>query len=310
MYIGKIKTAVTILWCLLMLAPNSSWAGNLRLLVVLSDSLPAYQSFANTLKLSLPESVQATVQEYPGEIKDQHQIDMIVSVGLKASISATFQTKVPVLVVMVPRESYQTLFAQTTRINPAPSISAIYLDQPWERQLNFIQAILPEHRRIGLLYSPQAHIDLTSLRKHVSKRDIKLIANPVSSEDKLFSTLKSMLLSSDILLAVPDNTIYNSNNIRNVLLSCYRSGIPFVGLSQAYVDAGAIGAIFSSQQQLANQIAEAIHYFERYGKLPRDSYSRDFSISLNHEVARSMGINLPTGDMVRYKIHDANRSAQ
>ena len=293
-----------------MLVPNSCWSENLRLLVVLSDTLPAYQSFANTLKQSLPESVQAIVLENPDEISELPLADMVVSVGMKASSLAVSQSRVPVLVVMVPRTSYEHLLEKTSIKDRAPSISAIYLDQPWERQLNFIQAILPKHVRIGILYSDNTKIDMTLLRKEVSKRDIKLVTKKVSSEDKLYSALNELLASSDILVAVPDNTIYNSNNIRNILLSCYRSGIPFVGLSQAYVNAGAIGAVSAFQQQLAEHIAESIRFFVQSGKLPRPGYSREFTISLNPEVARSMGIILPAADTVKSNMHDVSRGEQ
>src|SRR3989338_2907837 len=43
---------------------------------------------------------------------------------------------------------------------PLKAASAIYLDQPWERQLNFIQAALPKHSIVGILYSPNIPIVL------------------------------------------------------------------------------------------------------------------------------------------------------
>jgi len=78
-----------------------------------------------------------------------------------------------------------------------------------------------------------------------------LIARHLRSKDTLFSDLDELLIDSDVLLAVPDSEIYNSNSIRNILLSSYRRGIPLVGFSQAYVKAGALCAIFSTPEQLA-----------------------------------------------------------
>ena len=301
------KVVTAILWWLLVLAPSLCWPENMRLVVVLSDSLPAYQSFANTLKLSLPESIQTTILEHPEKLANQ-PADLIVSAGMKASLSVVSQSKVPVLVTMVPRASYEQLFAQSSKQYQAPLISAIYLDQPWERQLDFVRAILPEHRRIGVLYSAQTLADLTLLRKQAVKHDVRLTTKLVSSKSELFPTLDSLLDSSDILLSLPDNLIYNNISIRNILLSCYRSGIPFIGLSQAYVNAGAIGAIFSSQQQLSEQIVEAIRFFERNGNLPKPGYSHDFTISLNPEVARSLDIKLSSPDIVRNIMNSVDRS--
>jgi len=307
MRFNRLRSVVLVLGCIFIFNPIPCWADNLRLLVVLSYDLPAYQSFANTLTKNLPESVQATVLHNPEKVAEQPQTDLIVSVGMRASLSAVSQTKVPVFVVMIPKVSYEQLLVQSPKQSRAPLISTVYLDQPWERQLNFIQAILPEHRRIGLLYSAQTLADLTLLRKQAAKLDISLIDKRVLSEDKLFSTLYDVLDSSDILLSLPDTTIYNSTSIRNILLSCYRSGIPFIGLSQTYVNAGAIGAVFSSQQQLSEQVVEAIRLFARNGNLPKPEYSHDFTISLNPEVARSLDIKLSSPGIVRSIMSSVNR---
>lgn len=308
MSFSRLKISVFILGCIFVINPVKCWSDNLRLLVVLSDNLPAYQSFASALTANLPESVQATVLENPEKLADQPPSDLIVSAGMKASLSVMSEAKVPVLVTMIPRVSYEQLLAQFQNQYRSSEISAIYLDQSWERQLDFIQATLPDHRRIGLLYSAQTLADLTLLRKQVAERHIELVVKLVSNEKQLFSALDDLLNSSDILLSLPDNMIYNSVSIRNILLSCYRSGIPLIGLSQSYVDAGAIGAIYSSQQQLSEQIAEAIRIFAQNGNLPKPGYSLDFTISLNPEVARSLEIKLFSPDIVRDIMSNINRS--
>lgn len=301
------RMAAAILWCMFALAPVSCWAENLRILVVLSDSSSPYKPLADMLSKSLPASIHVAVLEKPEEVAGHTQADLIVTVGMKASLSAITKTGAPVLAVTIPMVGYEELLAQTSPQKHTRAISAIYLDQPWERQLDFMQAALPKHRRIGLLYSPNAHLDLAYLQKHVSDRGATLLAKPVLSAEKLFSILDELLGSCDILLALPDNTIYNSVNIRNILLSSYRSDTPFIGLSQSYVTAGALGAIFSSQQQVSDQIAATILSFARDRKLPDPQYPNDFTISLNHEVAKSLNLELPHEDVIRNKMLGINR---
>ena len=288
-----------ILWCLLLLIPISCEAGSLRVLVVLSDNSQPYQSVANTLGKNLPASIQTTVLEQPERVANQAPVDLIVSVGMKASLAAITHTDAPVLVTMVPKVGYDKLLAQTPDQRRAQETSAIYLDQPWARQLDFILAALPGHRRIGLLYSPNANFDTSSMKQQASEHGTTLVAKQVSSPEEIFSSLNELLEKSDVLLALPDNTIYNSLNIRDILLSSYRSGIPFIGLSQAYVTAGALGAIFSSHQQLSEQISATIVSFEHTGKLPAPQYPHDFTIAVNPDVARSLDINLKASDVIR-----------
>jgi ABC-type uncharacterized transport system substrate-binding protein len=108
---------------------------------------------------------------------------------------------------------------------------------------------------------------------------------------------------------LPDNTIYNGNSIRNILLSTYRSGIPFIGLSQSYVTAGALGAVFSTPEQMSDQVAGAVRGFARSKVLPEPQYPRDFSISLNTEIARSLGIKLQSAEAIRNLMKSANRGS-
>jgi ABC-type uncharacterized transport system substrate-binding protein len=303
---NKVRTAVAILCSLFAFVPVLCWSENLRVAVVLSDSSSPYESFANTLSKSLPASIHASILEKP-ETSGLTQTDLIVSVGMKASLSALTQTDIPVLAVMVSRMGYEELLAQASAQKSPRAISAIYLDQPWARQLDFIQAALPAQRKIGLLYTPNTRIDLAYLRQLVSERGATLVAKPVSSADKLFSTLGELLENSDVLLALPDNTIYNSKNIRYILLNSYRSDIPLIGLSQAYVSAGALGAIFSSPEQLSEQIVATILSFAQTEQLPPPQYSRDFTISMNPEIAKSLNIELLPSNVIRNKMKSISR---
>ena len=297
-----------ILWCLLALAPASCWSENLHVLVVLSDSSSPYKPLADTLSKDLPASIQVDVLEQPEKLTGLTQADLIISVGMKASLPALALTDAPVLIAMLPKAGYEELIAQTSPQKPGRAVSAIYFDQPLARQLDFIQAALPKSRKIGLLYSPNTHTNPAYLQQLASEHGATLIAKQVLSAEKLFSILDSLLESSDVLLAMPDNTIYNSANIRNILLSSYRFNIPFIGMSQSYVTAGALGAIFSSPQQMSDQIAATILSFVQTRKLPDPQYPKDFTISLNPEVAKSLGIELPPADVIRNKMHEVNRS--
>jgi ABC-type uncharacterized transport system substrate-binding protein len=279
-------------------------AENLKVLVVLSDTSAPYQSFATALNNSLPALMRPTVLEHPEQLShDVPQADLIVAVGMNATELAAAQTSIPVLAVMVPRVGYEELRAAPKKI--IRSIAAIYLDQPWARQLDFWRAALPDRRRLGLLHTPDTHIDVARLRQDVGLRGGSLVAQPVLSADELFERLESVLASSDVLLAIPDSMIYNSSNIRNILLTSYRHGVPLIGLSQAYVNAGALCAIFSTPEQLAGQASATLISFARTGQLPEAQYPAAFTIAVNQQVARSLGIAVPSAEEIRNQMDKA-----
>jgi putative ABC transport system substrate-binding protein len=300
-----IRTLIcALLLCLLV--PACCRAENLKVLVALSDNSAPYLSFANELNKSLPAMMQTTVLEHPGQLStDVPQTDLIVAVGMKATEFAVAQTAIPVLAVMVPRAAYEALLAQASPKKIARSSSAIYLDQPWSRRIEFWRAVLPDRRRVGLLHSPATHIDIARLRQDIAQHGGALVEQPVFSEDELFPRLESVLAGSDVLFAIPDSMIYSSSNIRNILLTSYRHSVPLVGLSQAYVNAGALCAIFSTPEQLAIQTGAAVISFARDRRLPEPQYPVDFTIAVNQQVARSLGIELSSPEAIRNRMGKA-----
>lgn len=273
--------------------------------LVLSDSTPPYQQFSAALKKVFAENnTKVNVVEFQANESLQPggsaKAELVVAVGMKAAELAVTKFDAPVLGVMIPKVSYEILLEKHGLRHPRQPISAIYLDQPWGRQLNFIQAALPKHSVVGVLYSPDTPIALPRL-----PRGMSLNAKSVRSADTLFDTLENILGSSDVLLVVPDSGIYSVNNVRNILLTSYRYKVPLIGISQAYVNAGALGAVFSTPEQLAVQAGGVVVSFAGNRQLPEPQHPVSFSVALNAQVARSLGIVLDTPEAIRERMDKA-----
>ena len=302
----KLVRNILFVWlCLLGLTPLS-WAENLKVWVVLSDDSPPYQSFAQTLNNSFPALIQSTVLGRPEQLSAAvPPADLIVAVGMKAAELSAAQNAIPVLVVMVPQAGYEALLAQAAQKKFTHALTAIYLDQPWLRRIDFWHAALPDRHRLGLLYTPETHLDVARLRQDVAQRGGSLMARPLRTADELFARLETVLVDSDVLLAIPDSQIYNSSNIRNILLTSYRHGVPLIGLSQAYVNAGALCAIFSTPEQLAIQASKMVITFARNKELPEAQYPEDYTIAVNQQVARSLGIEMRSAEAIHSQMDKA-----
>lgn len=293
-----------------MMLMSGGQAQTLYVSLLLSDGSSSYRQFADSINIALSAS-KADVQifEVPfnspadagrlSALPGARNADLIVAVGTKAAELSIAQVATPVLIVLVPDTGYQKLLTHEI----LPPISAIYLNQPWDRQFAFLRAALPELRKIGLLYSPDSGIDIETLRKKIAARGGSLIARPVQSADSLYAALESVLADSVVLLMVPDSAIYSSSNIRNILLTSYRRHVPLVGISKAYVNAGAVCAIFSTPEQLAGQASGAIVLFARNRQLPAPQYPAEFTIEVNRQVARSLELELPAQDEIRTQMN-------
>jgi ABC-type uncharacterized transport system substrate-binding protein len=297
-----------LLLCLLVLLPLSSRADGLTVTLLLSDTSAPYQAFVETLRQRLPASIRLAVRDQSREVNGTAgTADLVIAVGMKAAEAATSGMRSPVLAVMVPKAGYDSLFLG----QKAPyGTSAIYLDQPWERQVDFLYALLPDLERVGLLYSPETRLEVAPLLNSVANHGGSVVAQSVQSAERLFASLEKVLSGSDVLLAIPDSRIYNAASIRNILLTSYRHEVPLIGLSQGYVNAGALAAIFSLPEQIAEQTARQIVAFEQKRALTAPDYPENFTVALNSQVARSLEIRLPSEDEIRRRMRNAREGGR
>lgn len=293
-----------LLVCLLSLLPLSSRADGLAVTLLLSDNSAPYQTFLDTLRQRLPASIRLVVREQDGATAPA---DLVVAVGMKALESAAPFPNTPLLAVMIPKSGYDSLFVGQ---KAPPGMSAIYLDQPWERQVDFLYAVLPDVERVGLLYSPETRLEISPLLASVAAHGGSVVAQSVQSADRLFPSLEKVLAGSDVLLAIPDSRIYNAASIRNILLTSYRQDVPLIGLSQGYVNAGALAAIFTLPEQIADQTARQIVAFDKRRALAAPAYPDDFSIAVNSRVARSLEIRVPPEDEIRKRMRRAGEAGR
>lgn len=281
------------------LLANFAHAEKLNVRLILSDSTPGYQKFADALDRTLGAGsitlISSGVDSPPPP--DNAKFDLTIAVGTKAAEFAATHVDTPLLSVMVVRSAYETLHEKRRALRSAKPMSAIYLDQPWDRQFNFIRAALPGRNVIGLLHTPGA---LPALPRPPPGMSINV--QSINSADTFYKTLENTLDNSDVLLATTDSEIYNSQNLRNILLTGYRKKIPLIGISQSYVNAGALYAIFSIPEQIAAQTAETLTLFASNRQWPEPQYPHAYSIAVNQQVARSLEITPDTPEAIRIRM--------
>jgi ABC-type uncharacterized transport system substrate-binding protein len=273
---------------------SSVQADPLRVKLVLSDHGGVYQEFSEALRDEL--KTRPVVLSVVNVDDNAGEADLVVAVGMK-SASALMASPKPVLNVLVPKAGYEKL-AKPSDVRHA---SAIYLDQPIERQLTLLRTALPNVKHIGILYTvpPQG---MVNLRRLIAEKNLILHEKVVGPDHDLADALDGVLEESEALLVLPDTDVYNAGTIRNILLTSYRKQVPLIGISQAYVKAGALCAIYSTPVQMAVQTAEAIRQYSTTTKLPASQFPKEFDVSVNTQVARSLNIPIKDAEKLRDEI--------
>ncbi len=283
--------------------------------LVLSEEGQAYTEVADKIRQVVgqkngPKVETLSLQAFLGRQGEMAKggSRVVVAVGLAAAqAAAALDSRVPVLSVLVPRATFETLARERGRQGDSRGFSAIYLDQPFARQLQLIRFALPDRSRVGVLAGAVAAEQLPLLQAAGKGSRLKINVEKVSREDDVIPSLRQLLRDSDVLLAVPDPLVYNRNTIQGLLLTTYRYQIPVVGFSLSYVRAGALVAVYSVPPQIGQQVGEMLLGLagDRNPALPPPQYPKYFSVSVNYQVARSMGIEVDNEAVLYDKVRRA-----
>lgn len=269
-------------------------------LVITSETGGAYEEVANTitrqLRIAAPSAATRIVTHEAFRTTDLEGIRAIVTIGARAAREVVqAQPPIPALHTLLPRETYASLANAGERRGD----SAIFVDQPADRQIAAIQAGLPEWKRLALIAGPQTQEFVARLAGIGNAEGLEVVVREISSERELFAAMQQIMSRPAVLLAVPDGEIFNSHTIQNILLTSYRQRSPVVGFSPAYVRAGALLALYATPSQIGEQAAAAITSVLNGGRLPPPSHSHDFEVGINLTVARSLGIHPRSAESIK-----------
>ena len=267
-------------------------------LVVSSERNAAYGEAAESLMTELERGGVArievkfvTVSEW-GEGGDRSSKLIVTLCFDAAQALVVSEARTPVLSALLPRSSFERILRVSGR-KVSGQLSAIYLDQPLSRQLALIRLALPSARRVGVLWGTESLIHAPTFRSLAPSIGFQFVEANVIASEPLFPDLKRVLDHSDVLLALADPTVFNSNTIQNVLLASFRARVPVLAFSPAYVRAGALMALYVTPTQVGQQVASVVRGVLQGKPLPSSPpYAQNFSVAVNEHVARSLGLVL------------------
>lgn len=231
---------------------------------------------------------------------------VVVTLGSEAlRVVLQKDSAMPVLAGLIPRNGLERLLRETPRRGTGP-LTALYLDQPLGRQLDALRQVFPNAKRVGVLLGPESSAQQSALTAAAQARGLALSTGTIDGSARLPVALRSALDDADVLFALADPQVYNSVTLANILLTAYRARIPVVAFSPAYVRAGALMSVHSTPEQVGNQLGQWTRTVLHGGAVAAGGqYPVDFSIAVNDNVARSLGLDLDVA-----KLETAVRQAE
>lgn len=217
--------------------------------------------------------------------KINSDVDFIITIGRESTLRTNEyitknHTQAPILAVLIPHKMYNSI----TRNNKDRQITAIYREQPVDRQLKVIEKLLPEVKTIGVLTSMYDPSQIDELKDAVIKHHLNLVIAENKKREDLIDSLKHVLSNSDLLLTLPDPEIYNPFTAKGIFLTSYRRGVPIIGYSKTYVDAGAVAAVYTKAGQIAKQAASITNTYFLKNSLQPPGYPTEYAVAKNEKI--------------------------
>jgi hypothetical protein len=194
--------------------------------------------------------------------------------------------------VYVPQAQHFRVAEKHSDIN----LQTVYLDPHPVRQVLLGSLIQPQSNKVSILaksVSPLTNLTVELIES--ANLSLKLSVDTLDSSHSLATLLNHSANESAYVVGILDAAIYNSKNIKHILLTLYRHNRFLIGPTSAFVTAGAIASTYSTQVQLSSQIAKLIH---TNSTGVAGHYANDFKVTINKQVARSLNYALPDeGDL-------------
>jgi hypothetical protein len=166
-------------------------------------------------------------------------------------------------------------------------LSLLWSDPPLDRQLRLTRILLPEVKRVGVLYDSHSEFLLDELREIARPLGLEIVTERWDNTHDS-RPLQALLKNSDVLLGLDDPDLYNPKTAKNLLLSSYTRQIALIGPNAGFVKAGSLASTYSDQSDWLAILDDLLD--QPPATWPRTHYANRFKVLSNPQVARSLGI--------------------
>ena len=236
-------------------------AGNGRVLILKSQDSPPYTLALQGIEEALetyagPLEIEVVALEgkrsqgrKPLQAAQTNGTELVLALGAPAFDAATvWGGKVPVIAGLV---------LDTVLLEGLPSATGVCLTFSVDVQIEWIRRLLPEAKTVGVLYNPAENGSrVAEAEKKFEAAGLVLVASAVTKPDGLLPALERIGDRIDLLWGIPDNIVYNTRSSRSLILYSFRNKLPLVGISNPWVESGALYALERDYVDIGRQCGE------------------------------------------------------
>jgi len=149
------------------------------------------------------------------------------------------------------------LVLSANSLKKGTNATGVVLEMPMEVQFEWMQRLLPTHKTVGVLYNPAENRQRVEEAGRAARgKGLQLIPYEVDTPQSLPIVLDTVAKQADVLWGIADSLVVSPETAKTLLLFSFRNRIPFIGLSSAWVKAGALFALDWDYEDVGAQCGE------------------------------------------------------
>lgn len=273
-----------------------------EIIVTAREHPPALQRFAAELAARRPQDqLRLATPEQLGAPSTLPADSRLILLGPTALDWRLGDTGGPATLVMqISRVQAQQRLGER---RPA-RLTLLWSDPAPARQLRLIRQLLPQTRRVAVLYGDDSRFLIHELRHQAAAQGLAISAWywPDSSDSR---PLNRALDEGDVLLGIDDPQLFNPRTLKTVLLASYGRKQAMIGPTAAFVRPGSLSSTYSDQNDWLDDLDRLLSLPPT--QWPREAYPRHFKVLGNPQVARSLGIELGDDHAQARRLQDWER---
>src|SRR5499427_4020324 len=215
---------------------------------------------------------------------------LIVAIGpLAAQVARERLQDIPLIFVMVSNPPKHGLHGA--------NLAGVSLDIPVQTQLAMYKSLVPALKTLGVIYDPaKTGTMVLEARRIVDTLGLQLLAAPVSTPKEVPAALRSLLGKIEALWMVPDDTVVTPDSFKFLLLTALENNLPFVTVSDIFVEAGALASLSPDYTDVGRQGCQLATDIESGRLLSAEAKvmpPAKVNLAINLKTASKIGLTFP-----------------
>ena len=225
-------------------------------------------------------------------------VDLIYSIATNASqaaVNATGGTDIPVVFNAVTDGVEAKLV--TSNEKPGGNVTGVSDAAPLEKQLEMIRELLPEAKKIGMIYNigeVNGKLQVKQVEKLASKYNFKIVKKGGSATTEIATAAEQLAGDVDCIYNITDNMVVSAT--ASITDKANAKNIPVFAAEDGQMKAGLLASDSISYEKLGEQAGSVAYDIlvngKKAGDIPVET-AKDTTLYINKKVAEQLGIKIP-----------------